>query len=729
MPYRARHHVERVLERVALLATTLLLLHAPAALAFSVSLTSGNVIRWPKVALTYSLHPAGSADVTDGSDLKAVRDGFAQWQAVGCTSVGFTEKEPSTNLALTAVGYGANGKNEVAWIESSDWLYGTYVLGITAPVFYADGAIIEADIALNGAKQTWTTTGKPGAADVLSVVLHEEGHFLGLSHVLSGYTAADPPTMAPTADPDGKSATLQADDEAGVCFLYPKGAGGCASGADCPYIVEDAPSGEVYAGKLACEGGQCGGMTNEVPGGDVPLGAPCSSTYDCQGDGAFCQLQGVSGGVCAVECASPQTNDCPAGLVCLPYSNAAGGVCMPDAGPGPSRADGEPCATGAECASLMCVGDGTGAWCRSQCALGDDAACGAGHACMQLQGQPYGACAPSDAPVKQPDGAPCEKADACEGGLCVGAPSSAVYTCASPCQDGACAEGFGCQPLVGGGGVCLAEGAKSELGAVCENNQDCKSDVCIQATGPGAPPAPFCSQPCGDCPCGMACVDFQGGEAWCEPGPKVACVPDGNPCAADGECAGGVCLTGVCAQGCTVTLGGCAAGEACRRLDPGGAAGVCEATGAGVPGAACEADADCATLLCDGTPKACLVPCSPAHPACGDAFVCEPVADDLGGCVAGPPPGADAGGGAAAGDASAGGAGDAAGPGAGLDAEADDTAGGADAGGAGQDATPTGSVSGAPSDGGCAATGGPPSPLLVALALAAAALRRRRGAA
>ncbi|GMV44269.1 MAG: hypothetical protein AMXMBFR64_59850 [Myxococcales bacterium] len=609
----------------------LVLLWTGVAHAFSVSLSQGNVIRWKKPAVTYALHPAGSADISDGSDLQAVRAAFKQWQDVTCTTISFTEKPGSTNLALTALGYGTNGVNEVAWVETSAWVYGSYVLGVTSPVFYTDGSIIEADIALNGYQQKWSTKG--GGADVASTVLHEQGHFIGLQHVLYGFSAQDPPTMAPTVDPGGKTATLHADDKAGVCYLYPKTAG-CATDADCPYVVDDGPQGEVYAGKMKCSGGLCGGMSNQLPEGTQGLGESCSSEYDCKDDGAFCQIQGASGGTCAVECASPAANDCPAGLECIGWSNAPGGVCLPKSGGGATKADGAPCSYGNECQSLLCVGDGLTGTCRKKCAPGNDAACGAGMVCAKLQGQSYGACVEGDGPALKGAGEPCDGGQECASGLCVGL-TSVAYACADACVGGACTEGFGCVDLVGGGGACLPVGELGELGATCEYNTDCKSDVCIKVTGPQAPPDPFCTQECGECPCGMECVEFVGGESFCRPAKKVGCVATGLPCAADGECVGGVCDGGLCAQACSVMAPACPAGEACRPLA--GTAGVCDRPGGGAPGGACTDNDDCSTLFCgqlEGT-GVCLVPCDPAQPLCGDAFVCEP-AGALGGCVAAP---------------------------------------------------------------------------------------------
>lgn len=267
--------------------------------------------------------------------------------------------------------------------------------------------------------------------------------------------------------------------------------------------------------------------------------------------------------------------------------------------------------------------------------------------CAKLQGQSYGACVEGDEPALKGAGEPCDGGQECASGLCVGL-TSVAYACADPCVGGACPEGFGCVALVGGGGACLPVGELGDLGATCEYNTDCKSDVCIKVTGPEAPPEPFCTQECGECPCGMECVEFVGGESFCRPAKKVGCVATGMPCATDGECTGGVCDESLCAQACSVVAPACPPGEACRPL---GGTGVCDRPGGGAPGAACDGNEDCATLFCGQLEggSSCLVPCDPAHPMCGDAFVCVS-AGAFGGCVAAPEvvdaggDGADAGG-------------------------------------------------------------------------------------
>ncbi|MBP47300.1 MAG: hypothetical protein CMH53_05125, partial [Myxococcales bacterium] len=191
-----------------LLLAALVTLNAEYGHTASISMTKGNtgaIVKWKKIPVSFQLHPACSADLKNTVDcLNEVRKSFQIWEPPTCSNLKFTEGPASYNLKLTSVGGNTNGKNEFAWIETNAWIYGTYVLGVTSPVFTVsgpnNGGIFEADIAMNGYLQTWTISGKDYTTDVMNVSVHEIGHLFGLQHNLYP-TQGKPETMAPTADP------------------------------------------------------------------------------------------------------------------------------------------------------------------------------------------------------------------------------------------------------------------------------------------------------------------------------------------------------------------------------------------------------------------------------------------------------------------------------------------------------------------------------------------------
>src|SRR2546430_17371446 len=55
---------------------------------------SARGLKWPNEAgqpVIYRLEPNGTKDVTDGSDLQAIRHAFATWQSVSCSKLSFME--------------------------------------------------------------------------------------------------------------------------------------------------------------------------------------------------------------------------------------------------------------------------------------------------------------------------------------------------------------------------------------------------------------------------------------------------------------------------------------------------------------------------------------------------------------------------------------------------------------------------------------------------------------
>ncbi len=626
-----------VLNNRYLLAFTFFFLATSSAAAFSISMTSGNVVRWNKKKINFALHPQCSADLSTTACHNALRDSFKAWEGQPCADLQFVEQAMSNNLKLTAVGYSTNGINELAFIENNQWQYGSQVLGVTAPVFYQDGSIFEADIAFNGLQHTWSATGEWNKQDVMNVAVHEIGHFFGLQHNLGGYDPNNPPTMATTADPNLKSQTPEPDDLKGVCFLQPKGNYTCTSNDDCPLVVDDGPQGEYYAGQITCQNNLCGGVSNEIPEGNAKMGEPCVANMDCE-DPLFCQQLNAGAGVCASNC-NPNQPDCPVGYECVGYQNSPNlGVCLEQQGNNNNgtKGVGEPCESSFECESQLCVYQGNGGYCRQAC--NSDADCPAGEYCAGLQGASGGACfeggGNNNGNLKEL-GEECANGTECASGTCAGGPGTG-YFCVQLCStDADCPEGYDCVPLQGGGGACFegqgqGSGTK-EIGEPCQSSNECVSGICLSLGGPG-----FCTENCAahtDCPCGMKCTATNDGN-YCEGGaPKVSCIPDGEACADASECSSGICLFGVCQIACSIFTGDalCPDGQGCGRSVIDKPDGFCMKAGLKGTGEYCAADLECYGLFChDG---ACEVPCNPYGPnSCDAGLICDPALGDIGVC-------------------------------------------------------------------------------------------------
>ncbi|MSQ84353.1 MAG: hypothetical protein EXR77_15950 [Myxococcales bacterium] len=172
------------------------------------------------------------------------------------------------------------------------------------------------------------------------------------------------------------------------------------------------------------------------------------------------------------------------------------------------------------------------------------------------------------------DACPCTQDDQCLSGKCNIDPATGVGTCALPCQDGACAEGFECVPLIvngiPAGQICVPKPTCTPKPEVCNGADDncdgktdegfcfdgnpCSDDICNAA---GACGHPNNAAPCDDgnaCSAGDFCKDGQ-----CNAGGKSAC-DDGSACTKDTcDATNGTCvnlkLQGGCEDGDACTLG------------------------------------------------------------------------------------------------------------------------------------------------------------------------------
>jgi hypothetical protein len=670
------------MRKFAATLTCLALLVPAVALAFSVTTVSPNskvIKRWAPNKITYYLHPKTSEDLPVDKTLQQLKDSFNEWSKPSCTALQFVpgydcntaagqcikdNKSCKSDLDCPSAmstksmlaGYNPDGRNQVHWMEGSDWPEGKFVLGATVAIPYG-GYIVESDIALNGKDHKWTldpfSTGIQ-TQHVASVAVHEIGHFFGLQHVLGGYTDKDPPTMAPNVAPLGKSASINADDSKAPCFLHPKtGSYTCASDADCPYVLQRTQAGEdYYQNKMVCKSGACqwGG---EI-GGTVELGGKCASSKQCK-PGLFCQPYGTEA-FCSQGCTVTK-KDCPSGFQCLAYQGGGGkGACMSSGGTAtPSKKPGEACKESSECTTLMCLED----VCRLKCTPTNPVECNAAaEECAKLPQGGVGACVPKQAgpqPDKKKLGQICQGDGECASDTCMKVKEAATEgACVLPCTGkGSCPDGYQCATQ-GAKLGCVPGKESATLGGECSDSKQCDTELCIAAND-----KKFCSKPCvvGDaatCPCGMACTKTGAGDL-CILGKSVACLPEGAACAEDGECKSGACHGGLCRAACTVGSGttagaGCQAGQSCLRKTATVDAGVCMAGGGKAMGEACAADTDCESLYCtaDATKnneKRCMQPCATGNAsACGPGRACSPKDAKIGACyLADTVPAADAG--------------------------------------------------------------------------------------
>jgi hypothetical protein len=181
----------------------------------------GKPLAWKGACVSFSLHagvPPAGLDRDHVSRILA--DAFGRWTSVDCGG-----GQPSIALAPTELpsqcgrpDYSAQGGNANVWMfRDGEWPYAANALAVTVVTFDADsGAILDADVEIDAtaglaARQT------PDAYDLESIVQHEAGHFLGLSHS----AVRDATMWRRLARGAIEARTLAADDAAGICDAYP----------------------------------------------------------------------------------------------------------------------------------------------------------------------------------------------------------------------------------------------------------------------------------------------------------------------------------------------------------------------------------------------------------------------------------------------------------------------------------------------------------------------------
>jgi hypothetical protein len=186
----------------------------------------GQPLLWPGACVSYSLARYASVQVSVDTARDVVARAFDAWQSVSCPGTGeppsIAASDEYGQTGCTLAEYSRTGANaNVVLFRDTEWPYvdSEDALGLTTVSFDSvTGQIYDADIEVNSTEPLSTTDEVvPEHNDLLSILTHEVGHFLGLAH------SRDPnAVMRPVYDRGTASLRVpNEDDIAGICSIYP----------------------------------------------------------------------------------------------------------------------------------------------------------------------------------------------------------------------------------------------------------------------------------------------------------------------------------------------------------------------------------------------------------------------------------------------------------------------------------------------------------------------------
>lgn len=190
--------------------------------------SSGNVrLYWGASCVGFWLQQGGSRQVSIGDFEPIATAAFAAWTNVDCGG----GQHPSIGVSLQGRAacseqeYNQNdGNANILMFRDEVWPYtgADNTLALTTLTFNTDtGEVYDADMEINGTPRMRLTISDTDVdKDLLSIVTHEAGHFLGIAHTQRALHAeATMFASYNTGTIDLRD--LDPDDEQAICALYP----------------------------------------------------------------------------------------------------------------------------------------------------------------------------------------------------------------------------------------------------------------------------------------------------------------------------------------------------------------------------------------------------------------------------------------------------------------------------------------------------------------------------
>lgn len=185
--------------------------------------TKGKPFFWAGGCVGFSLHERGSNNVDRGEIERTFDAALRAWSVASCAGEVASFAYGRREDVACEVGHDRKGPNaNVVIFRDNGWPYQGVqnTLGYTTVTFEsATGRILGADIEINSGQNILTTGEKGVKYDLESILVHELGHALGLSH------SNDPEATMRASYAEGSTdmRSLSPDDLEAVCAVYPPG--------------------------------------------------------------------------------------------------------------------------------------------------------------------------------------------------------------------------------------------------------------------------------------------------------------------------------------------------------------------------------------------------------------------------------------------------------------------------------------------------------------------------
>ena len=196
--------------------------------------TVGLPLQWKKGCVSYAVNRAGSAkrNISYERAHSLTQRAFDRWLEADCDggSPSLRASDLSPVSCAEPEYNSSDGNANVIMFRDDDWPYAgvNATLALTTITFnFETGEIFDADIEVNSFKTPLTTSDVAVEFDLESIITHETGHFLGLSHS----PVEDATMYFEYGAGNIKLRDLEADDIAGICATYPPNRQ--VSGQDC----------------------------------------------------------------------------------------------------------------------------------------------------------------------------------------------------------------------------------------------------------------------------------------------------------------------------------------------------------------------------------------------------------------------------------------------------------------------------------------------------------------